>query len=488
MEDSDHLGRRLQIRGAVMKSKLFKRFYLTYGIAIIIGFGILAILLMQMFNQYFIDNKKQVMSEQGAKISQEIVGGLYTGQIDSQRFADDLQVLDKLLNARIWLIDSHGSIIGVSGASEEKFLGQQVDQEQFLKLLSGKSYFETGNFGGKLEEKSITAAYPIYIDGAFKGGLYIHAPLTEIEKSFKGIYLITIVAILLSMLLAYILLYFQVRKIAGPLAEINAAAKEIAGGEFQKRLIIKTSDEIEDLANSFNHMAESLEKIEENRRNLIANISHDIRSPITSISGFAEGILDGTIPPEKHDEYLEKVRSESKRLIKITNDLLELSSMQQGELQPSKDSFELHEMIRRSILSFERQITAKSLGVELHFFDESTLVYSDSSFVERILTNLFENAVKFTPENKVISIKTYKKSSKVIVEIINDGVAIDEILLAKIWDRFHKGDASRGEHKSGFGLGLAIVRQMILLLDEKIQVESFDNKVKFTFSLETAKS
>jgi hypothetical protein len=471
-----------------MKNKLFKRFFLTYGLTIIIGFGLLAVLLMQLFNQYFIDNKMQVMSEQGAKISQEIVSGLYTGKIDSQRFADDLQVLDKLLNARIWLVDSHGSIIGVSGTNEKKFLGQQIDQTQFLKLISGKSYFETGNFGGKLEVRSLTAAYPIYIDGTFSGGLYIHAPLTEIEKSFRGIYTITILAILLSMLLAYIILYFQVRKIAGPLAEINAAAKEIAGGEFQKRLKIKTSDEIEDLANSFNHMAESLEKIEDNRRNLIANISHDIRSPITSISGFAEGILDGTIPPEKHVEYLEKVRNESRRLIKITNNLLELSSMQQGELHPSKESFELHEMIRRSILSFERQITAKSLEVELHFFDESTFVYSDPDFVERILMNLFENAVKFTPENRAISIKTYKKSSKIIVEVVNDCVDIDEELLAKIWDRFHKGDSSRGEYKSGFGLGLAIVRQMVLLLDEKIQVESSDDNVKFTFSLECVKS
>jgi signal transduction histidine kinase len=471
-----------------MKNSLFKRLFLTYGITIIIGFGVLAVLLLQMFNQYFIDSKKQVMIEQGQKINQEIVIGLYTGQIDSQRLTDDLQVLDKLLDARIWLVDGQGSIIGVSGVNEEKYLGQQIGSEELQKLAIGKTYFETGNFGGKLEAKALTAAYPIFIGGSFKGGLYIHAPLTEVEKSFKGIYTITLGAILLSMLLAYVILYFQVRKIAGPLAEISAAAREIAGGEFQKRLSIKTSDEIEDLSNSFNHMAESLEKIEENRRNLIANISHDIRSPITSISGFAEGILDGTIPPEKHREYLEKVRSESKRLIKITNNLLELSKMQQGELQPIKENFELHEMIRRSILSFERQITSKSLSVTLHFFDEAAVVYSDAGFIERILLNLIENAVKFTPDNRAISIRTTEKAGKIIVEILNEGVTIDEVQLAKIWERFHKGDVSRGEHKSGFGLGLAIVRQMIQLLDERIEAESREDQVKFTLSIQKAKS
>jgi len=470
------------------KGTIFRRLFLTYGITIIIGFGILALLLMQLFNQYFIESKKQVLIEQGQKISQEIVLGLYTGQIDQQRLTDNLKTLDNLLNARIWLVDDSGYIIGVSGTSEDHFLGQQIEEAQLTQLYKGKNYFQIGNFGGKLEEKSLTAGYPIFVGLVFKGGLFIHAPLPEVQKTFRDIYAITVGAILLAGLLAYILLYFQIRRISKPLGEIGAAAREIAGGEFHKRLSIKTGDEIEELANSFNDMAESLERIEENRRNLVANISHDIRSPITSISGFAAGILDGTIPEEKQTLYLNKVLSESKRLGKITNDLLELSNMQQGQMSAEKQVFELNEIIRRAIVSFEQQIMAKNLQIELHVFDEAIYVYSDSVLLERILVNLLDNAVKFTPANGHILIQTSDQAGKILVELFNDGVAIEQEEIKRIWDRFHKGDASRGEHRSGFGLGLAIVREIIGLLGERIWAESGSDFVKVTFTLDKAKN
>ncbi len=468
------------------RGTIFKRLFLTYGITIIIGFGILALVLMQLFDQYFIESKKQVLIEQGQKISQEIVLGLYTGQIDQQRLSESLKTVDSLLNARIWLVDENGYIIGVSGTSEDHYLGQKIEEAQLAQLYKGKNYFQTGTFGEKLEEKALTAGYPIFVGKVFKGGIFIHAPLPEVQKTFKDIYAITIAAILLCGLLAYVILYFQIRRISRPLAEISEAAKEIAGGEFQKRLSIKTGDEIEELGSSFNHMAESLERIEENRRNLVANISHDIRSPITSISGFVEGILDGTIPKEKQNLYLTKVLAESKRLGKITSNLLELSNMQQGQMTVKKQAFELNETIRRAIISFEEQILAKNLEIELHLFDEAIYVFSDSSLLERILMNLLDNAVKFTPENGHIRINTTDAPGKIQIELLNDGVSIDQEELKKIWDRFHKGDASRGEHRSGFGLGLAIVREIVGLLDEKIWAESGKDFVKIIFTLDKA--
>ena len=470
------------------KGTIFKRLFLTYGITMIIGFGILAVLLMQLFNQYFIESKKQVLIEQGQKISQEIVKGLYTGQIDQQKLTENLKTLDSLLNARIWLVDATGYIVGASGSREDHYLGQQIEETQLAQLYKGKNFFQIGNFGGKLKEQSLTAGYPIFVGLVFKGGLFIHAPLPEVQKTFRDIYAITVGAMLLSGLLAYIILYFQIRKISRPLAQISEAAKEIAGGEFQKRLSIQTGDEIEALGNSFNNMAESLERIEENRRNLVANISHDIRSPITSISGFVEGILDGTIPPDKQNLYLSKVLLESKRLGKITSNLLELSNMQQGQMKAQKQVFELNEAIRRSIISFEQQIVAKSLKIELHLFDEAIYVFSDSELLERILMNLMDNAVKFTPQNGHIRINTSDSAGKILIEILNDGVNINKEELKKIWERFHKGDASRGEYRSGFGLGLAIVKEIIGLLDEKIWVESGQDFVKVLFTLEKAKS
>ncbi len=462
-----------------MKGTIFRKLFVVYGLAIIIGFGILALLLLQQFNQYFIDSKKTVMLEQGSRISQEIAQSFYTGQIDRDRLMSDLEILDKLLSARIWLVDDGGLIVGVSGANEEKHLGQSVEEEQMAELAKGKAFFQTGYFGEKLETKSLTAGYPIFAGNVFEGGIFIHAPLTEIGRTFNEIYRITVAAILISCLIAYVILFFQIRKISRPLREISIASKEIAGGQFQKRLAIKTGDEIEELGSSFNHMAESLEKIEERRKNLIANISHDIRSPITSISGFAEGILDGTIPVEKQMVYLEKILSESRRLIKITSNLLDLNNMQEGRTIPVRSSFDINEMIRRAVLSFERQITEKALNVTLRFDSESIPVYTDPDMMERILVNLLDNAVKFTQERGNIAVSTSSGEERAIVEIRNDGAAFSDDQLLMLWERFHKGDASRGEDRNGFGLGLAIVRELAAILEERVWAEKSGEEISF---------
>ena len=466
-----------------MKQTIFKRLFFTYGITMILGFGILALLLLQLFNQYFIETKKELLMEQGKKIGEELVLGLYTGRINQSRLYDDLQVLDTFLDARIWLVDNQGVIFGVSASGDEKHLGERISDKNLLTLYQGKMIDEKGTLGGKLEEQSLTVGYPYYFNNVFRGGILIHASLPEVQRTFADIYKITIWAMLFSGLIAYGILYFQVKKISRPLKEISAAAKVIAGGELHKRLEINTHDEIEDLANSFNDMAESLEKIEENRRNLVADISHDLRSPMTLIQGFIQGILDGTIPRDQHEHYLHIVLAESKRLIKMTNNLLELNQMQQGKVELKNQVFELNEAIRRNLISFETPIREKNLEVGLSFYQEPVKVFTDPSFLDRILTNLLDNAVKFTSPGNKISIKTSEHKQQVWVEIMNTGVTMNQQELRKIWDRFHKGDASRGEFKSGFGLGLTIVKEMIGHMGEKIWAESDDNQVKITFTL-----
>jgi len=466
-----------------MKTTIFKKLFMVYGLTIIIGFGVLALLLLQLFNQYFIDSKKALMLEQGSRISEEIISSLYTGQVDQERLTGDLQMLDNLLSARIWITDDSGIIVGVSGDSEQKYLGKSVESAEMSKLAAEGSYFAIGYFDDMLDNKSLTAGYPIFVGSDFRGGMFIHAPLTEIGRTFREIYRITVLSILFSCLVAYGILYFQIRKISQPLSQISHAAKEIAGGEFEKRLEIRTGDEIEELGNSFNHMAESLERIEEKRRNLIANISHDIRSPITSISGFAEGIVDGTIPPDKEHDYLCKILTESRRLMKITNNLLDLNNIQEGRMVPAIGTVDLSEAMRRAILSFERQITAKALNVTLRFDEEGIRIRTDPDMLERILLNLMDNAVKFTPEGGNIVASASESGDHVVVSVMNDGVSVSEEQLRMMWERFHKGDSSRGEDRNGFGLGLAIVREMISLLDEKIWVESGDGQIRFSFTM-----
>ena len=469
-----------------MKNSIQKKLFITYGIAIIIGFAILALTLLKIFDQYFIENRKELLYEQGRKVAEEAAAILYLGNANSRSLENDLQVLDKFLSAHIWVVNGEGIIVAVSGSKEENLLGKKLEEGKLNNLSNGESIEERGNFGGMLSESSLTVGYPVFVNNRFSGGVLVHASLLEIQKNFREIYRLTLWAILVSVAVAYGILYIQIRRISNPLREISEASKVIAGGEFHKRLDINTGDEIEELGRSFNNMAESLEKIEENRRNFVANISHDLRSPMTSIRGFIEGIIDGTIPEDKREHYLNIVLEESKRLIKITNELLELNNIQQGRLEIRKEAFELNETIRRKLIAYEKGITEKKLNVTFSMYEEKSFALSDQGLIERVISNLIDNAVKFTPEKGSIDINTSAKEAGINVEITNTGESISPEELNKVWERFHKGDASRGIYKGGYGLGLAIVKEIISQLDEKVWVSSGEGFVKFTFTIEKA--
>lgn len=466
-----------------MKNSIQKKLFITYGIAIIVGFAILALTLLKAFDQYFIENRKELLYEQGKKVAREAAEVLYLRNPNSRSLINDLQVLDKFLDAHIWVVNREGTVVAVSGANEERVLGKKLSEGRLNKLAKGNSIEERGSFEGMLSEPSLTVGYPVFVNNSFSGGVLVHASLLEIQENFKEVYRLTLWAILISVAVAYGILYIQIRRISDPLKEISEAAKVIAGGEFQKRLDINTGDEIEELGRSFNNMAESLEKIEENRRNLVANISHDLRSPMTSIRGFIEGIIDGTIPEDKRNHYLNIVLDESKRLIKITNELLELGNMQQGSLEIRKEAFELNETIRRKIIAYEKGITEKKLNVTFNMYEEKSFALSDQGLIERILSNIIDNAVKFTPEKGNIEIRTSAKEGSIIVEVANTVESINPEELNRVWDRFHKGDASRGIYKGGYGLGLAIVKEIVSQLDERIWVSSDENLVKFAFTI-----
>lgn len=469
-----------------MKNSIGKKLFITYGIAIMVGFAILALALLRMLDQYFIENRKELLYDQGRKVAREAAQVLYLGNANSRSLINDLQVLDKFLNAHIWVVDDGGIIVAVSGSNEERLLERSIRESDLAILAKGDSIEKRGDFEGMLKEPSLSVGYPVFVNNRFSGAVLVHASLLEIEESFREAYGLILWAILASVAVAYGILYIQIRRISDPLKEINEAAKVIAGGEFQKRLDINTGDEIEELGRSFNNMAESLERIEENRRNLIANISHDLRSPMTSIKGFIEGMLDGTIPGEKREHYLNIVLGESNRLITMTNQLLELNKMQQGELELHEESFELNETIRRKLVAYENRITEKRLKVTLCIYQEKSYVVSDQGLIERVLSNLIDNAVKFTPEEGCIGIKTSEAGRSINVDITNTGAAIGAEELSKVWDRFHKGDASRGLYKGGYGLGLAIVKEIISRLGERISVSSEEDLVKFSFTIKRA--
>ena len=265
---------------------------------------------------------------------------------------------------------------------------------------------------------------------------------------------------------------------------------DIASGDFSKR-ITANRDEIGQLASSFNYMADSLERHEKTRTSFISDISHELRTPMTSISGFVGGILDGTIPEEKRDEYLQIVYDESIRLTKLANDMLEMTKMQSHEYKLDISEFDINELVRICIIQLEQKIDSKNLEIEAEFENDKMMVLADKDAIKRVIINILDNAVKFSYNNTKIKIQTKNIKRHAYVAIGNFGAGMSTEEMQNVFDRFYKTDKSRSEDKKGVGLGMSFAKNIINLHKQKIWVESIDAKedtsvkyTQFTFTLE----
>jgi len=311
--------------------------------------------------------------------------------------------------------------------------------------------------------------------------------MAELESAIAGMYRTTLVSLSVAVLLGSILIYLSSRAITRPLRQMNEAAGVIAGGVFEKRILVHTKDEVGQLATQFNSMAESLHNQEKIRRAFIANLSHDIRSPLTSMLGFMKAIQDGTVPPERQPYYLGIVLDETERLIKLSNDLLDIHRLQDTELEVHKKTFDINELIRKSIMGFEQRATEKQITVTSRFTHATDMVYADEDKIQRCLYNLLDNAIKFTPDVGAITVETTVIGKKVVVSVTDNGRGMTPMEQKHVFDRFFKSDPSRNEDKLGSGLGLSIVQEFIRAHGEIISVESTPNKGSvFMFTLTVA--
>ena len=272
-----------------------------------------------------------------------------------------------------------------------------------------------------------------------------------------------------------------------PLHRLRKAAGEYVLGHYNTPISMKREDEIGFLSDTLDFMAMSLKDFDEDQRKLISNVSHDFRSPLTSIKGYIEAILDGTIPYEMQEKYLNIVLRETERLTKLTSGLLTLNSMDPKQNRLYKSRFDINTAIKNTTATFEGTCTAKRVSVDLLFSDRESYVYADMGKIQQVLYNLIDNAIKFSRPDSTITIETTVKYEKIFVSIRDTGIGIPKESLNKIWERFYKTDASRGKDKKGTGLGLAIVKDIIKMHEENINVISTEGVgTEFIFSLSRA--
>lgn len=393
-----------------------------------------------------------------------------------------MELIKYSINMDSIIVDSQGYVYAVSNESLDNLNYTKLNIEE---LDLGK--VEVGDIISQKDirynNKNLDTYYkPILYNGKFNGLVIL---IENHNKDYlnKSYILIGILVILLSIISIFLMYYFLKVILLKPLEDINISARKLVKGDFKKRIDINSKDEIGDLANSFNIMAESLEKVDLVRKEFIANVSHEIRSPITSIKGFISAILDGVIPADRENYYLKIVNDEAERLSRLVTDLLDISAMEEGKLNLNIVKMDINEVITLCILNSERRIKERNLNVEIIFNSDKEYCFGDRDRIIQVIINLVDNAIKYGKEKGKIEIETYSKGDLVYISVFNTGDNIAKENLNKIWERFYKDDKSR-TNKISTGLGLPIVRLILTQHNQDIWVENIEGKgVKFTFTL-----
>ena len=366
-----------------------------------------------------------------------------------------------------------------------------VPDDLVLSVVYGKTITRRSTFNGAYDKKVMVVGMPIEYQGSIVGAMYFNTGLQDMRKTTLELFYMFLFSSAFSILAAAILVYMQSKRISKPIGAINNAARNIASGKFDQRVAVTSGDEIGQLASSFNFMADSIEELEATRGEFISDVAHELRTPMTSISGFVEGIMDGTIPSEKQNDYLKIVLDESKRLTKMVNDMLEMSKMSSSEYKLDITGFDLNELTRVCIISLGSRIDEKNLDLNVDFEKDTMMVLADKDAIKRVIINLLDNAIEFSYPNTTIGVHTWIEDGRARFCIGNFGDGISGADLSNIFNRFYKTDKSRVYEKSGAGLGLSFVKNILTLHKQNVWVESVDTKegsaakyTKFTFTLE----
>ncbi len=467
-----------------MKSTLYLKFIILYII-----FGFLSIFTVSILSNQLILNKlendsSQSMYKVANQITAEYLTGYFTDDVTTWAVRSQLNAMQLYLDSSLWFVQTDGTMICSSSLDGTAAPEQITD---FDPAEIGSYQFIIGNYHNYFEEDVITVVAPVTQGFSTKGYLLIHKPLSILKTTLntlaKTVYITVAVIFILSFIFLIGFHFFVYR----PLRQITEAATQYASGNLTYEIPVYTQDEMGYLSASLNYMAEHLQDMEEYQKKIVANVSHDFRSPLTSIRGYVEAIADGTIPPELHEKYLRIILFETERLTDLTKDLLTLNEFDRNELILDRAEFDLQQMIKDTAASFEGTCTNKHISIELLLLPGTVIVYADRRKIQQVLYNLIDNAIKFSSNDSTVTIETSEKGGKIYTSVKDSGIGIPRKELNKIWERFYKSDLSRGKDKKGTGLGLAIVKEAIQAHDEYINVISTEGVgTEFIFSLSKA--
>ena len=460
---------------SIFDRMLFLQCVTVLSLLLILGLGIGFVSRMQSLSM-----EKSILAEKGQQAARVLEAG------------GDQEDLRSLTEERKLLIQVLYPEETISAYSDEKWTPlAELPRE---KTRAADALRRSGTVPEAMERYFAGAKLPTYTvfvrlgEGEKTSVLLIHSDISRWYESFRQLALWTLAICVVAAFVILFSSYYTAKRIINPFVDMNHIVQCYSKGDFSQRIPVQGKDEASQLGRSFNEMADQLKNLEVTRQSFVANVSHELRSPLTSMKGFLEAMMDGTIPPEEHDHYIDIVLSETRRMTAMVNDLLDLARIESGIITVNYEVFDINELIRRTLITFEARISEKQMELDVRFANEQSFVYADSNQISQVLRNLIDNAIKYSPEGRTLLVSTYALRKEVYVTIRDTGVGIPAEDVPHIFDRFYKVEkAHTPSPQVGSGLGLAIVKKIIEAHGQSITVKSARGKgTQFTFTLEKA--
>ncbi len=460
-----------------MKNRLFKKFFLSTTAAIVVSLVIIMSFLSVFVSSYFVNEKEKLLINNCKTITNVLSNETDNATNFHVSLNGILNVVSNAISGEVYVCDETGRVFICSCSEWKNEKSCEHSKTQLSNTIidnaSDGKFFEIGHLDGRFRNIYYTAAMPFFTESnEIAGYVFISSAASLIKDMWSELWDIYLICNLVPITLMFIFIYIMTKKITKPLNLMSQAAISMSKGDFSKRIPIAGDDEISDLAKTFNSMSNSLSQLESMRRSFVANVSHELRTPMTTIGGFIDGILDGTIPKDKHEYYLNIVSAETKRLSRLVQSMLSLARLESGEQKVNLTEFALTDLICEVLVSQEQRITDKNIDITGLDVGNDIKITADRDLIYQAVFNLVDNAIKFSPESKTISFDISKQGNIVLFKIKNEGKGINPEELQYIFDRFYKTDKARSANKDGTGLGLYITKTIIDIHKGNISVSS----------------
>lgn len=471
---------------------LFRKYFSACVGMILLALMVLGVVFLSFASRYFREDRFALLQKNvdyALKATESLcfnVDGTYK---ISPSLSGVYQSIGNAIDADVYLVNIYGNTLLCTCEDEDDCLHRQhsVSAAIIENIKQTGSYLDTSNMDGIYENTTYTVGLPLIVENQQMAGVIFISSDAESLKDFQQemleMFLLSAICVLI---IAFAVIYLITSNMVRPLRSMVSATESFARGDFTVRVPVTELDEIGKLSMAFNNMATALAQQDSIRRSFVANVSHELKTPMTTIGGFVDGIMDGTIPPERQQHYLSIVSSEVKRLSRLVRSMLNIARLESGEMQLQPKAFDINQVVCSTIFTFEQAIEEKQLDIR-GLDSDRVMVSADEDLIHQVVYNLLENAVKFVNHGGYIEVSYRTEGNMTYVSVKNSGEGISKEEISKVFERFYKTDRSRSQDKSGVGLGLNIVRSIVKLHQGEVIVRSTEGQFcEFTFTLPSA--